>query len=86
MAMADKPRQRKLTDWAYSILSRRGAMQYTDIANVIKAEGYRPRHKQKKSGTQLRDSLWTLLVRDPRFVKVGRGTFDIADRSAKRKR
>lgn len=55
-------------------------MRYSEIAEIMRRQGYAPTQESKHPAQQLLNSLWTRLTRDRRFVKVGRGTWDLAER------
>ena|SRR5919201_526143 len=72
---------RSLADWAYGVLAAAGTeMHYSKIAGAIRAEGFKHAREPKNPEKQLKDSVWTAMYEDPRFVKVGRGIFDLRER------
>jgi HB1, ASXL, restriction endonuclease HTH domain len=72
---------RSLGDWAFDVLSAGdSAMHYREIAAAIRAQGFKHARPPKNAEKQLRDSVWSAMYEDPRFVKVGRGIFDLRDR------
>ena len=76
------PEARSLADWAYSVLSEAaGPMHYREIADAIRARGFKHARPPKNAERQLRDSVWTAMYEDARFVKVGRGIFGLSGRS-----
>ncbi len=71
---------KSLADWAEEVLlSSDGARRYREIAAEIRARGFR-HARVPKSPDQLADSVWTAMYEDPRFVKVGRGIWDLVIR------
>ena len=60
-------------------------MPYSEIAEVMRRQGYTPARESKRPAQQLLNSLWTLLSRDNRFVKVGRGVWDLTERRQKQR-
>jgi hypothetical protein len=69
------------SDWCADILARSpGPRRYGDIAKQMYAEGYRHAVTVKNPDRQLSDSIWVAMNEDDRFVKVGRGIFDLAAR------
>lgn len=73
-----------LADRAFEVLKDEGAaMRYREIAAVIKSRGFRHAREPKNPEKQLSDSVWTAMHEDPRFVKVGRGIFDLVERVGK---
>jgi hypothetical protein len=69
-----------LADWAESVLrDADGPMPYREIAAVIRSRGFE-HSRQPKNPEQLRDSVWSAMFEDDRFVKVGRGIWDLASR------
>jgi hypothetical protein len=76
------PQTRSLADWAFSVLSEAGGpMHYREIADAIRARGFKHARPPKNAEKQLRDSVWTAMYEDARFVKVGRGIFGLSNRS-----
>jgi hypothetical protein len=74
-------RARSLADWAFDVLSKaEGPMHYREIAGAIRAQGFKHARPPKNAEKQLRDSVWSAMYEDARFVKVGRGIFDLRDR------
>lgn len=72
---------KSLADRAFEVLKDEGeAMRYREIAAVIKSRGFRHAREPKNPDKQLSDSVWTAMHEDTRFVKVGRGIFDLAER------
>jgi soluble P-type ATPase len=70
-----------IRDRAYEILaSSSGPMNYRDIAERVRAAGYKSRRLATGSQDQLKRSVWVALTRDERVVNVGSGTFDLAKR------
>ena len=68
-------------DWCEDILKRAdGPRRYGDIADQMYDEGYRHGVTVKNPDRQLKDSIWVAMNEDDRFVKVGRGVFDLASR------
>jgi hypothetical protein len=69
------------SDWCEDILKRsEGPRRYGDIADQMYAEGYRHAVTVKNPDRQLKDSIWVAMDEDDRFLKVGRGVFDLASR------
>jgi hypothetical protein len=74
---------RSLADWAYEVLKdSSGPMRYREIAAEIRGRGFRHARQPKHGEAQLADSVWSAMYEDPgkRFVKVGRGIWDLAER------
>jgi|GEM_PF-3561500 len=72
---------KSLADWAFEILGdEEGPMPYREIAAVIRARGFKHAREPKNPERQLADSVWSAMYEDDRFVKVGRGIFDLAER------
>ena len=72
---------KSLAEWAYEVLSESDEpMRYRHIAVAIKERGFRHASKPKHPEKQLADSVWTAMYEDDRFVKVGRGIFDLTER------
>jgi HB1, ASXL, restriction endonuclease HTH domain len=73
---------RSLADWAFDVLSEAGGeLHYREIAARIRAQGFTHSRKPKNNPEkQLRDSVWSAMYEDERFVKVGRGIFDLQSR------
>lgn len=71
-----------LADWAYEVLQdSAGPMRYREIAAEIRGRGFRHARQPKNGDAQLADSVWSAMYEDPgRFVKVGRGIWDLAER------
>jgi hypothetical protein len=71
---------KSLADWAFEVLSEGdgGPMRYADVADSIRARGFKHSRPPKNPEKQLRDSVWTAMYEDPRFKKVGRGLFALA--------
>jgi PHD/YefM family antitoxin component YafN of YafNO toxin-antitoxin module len=68
-------------DWAYQVLlDNDGPMPYREIADSIKARGFKHAREPKNPDKQLGDSVWTAMYEDARFTKVGRGVFDLTER------
>lgn len=72
---------KNLADWAYEVLLDEGLpMPYREIAAVIKSRGFQHAREPKNPERQLSDSVWSAMYEDDRFVKVGRGIFDLTER------
>jgi hypothetical protein len=72
---------RSLADWAHDVLAAAGTeMHYGEIASTIRGEGFKHAREPKNPEKQLKDSVWSAMFEDPRFVKVGRGIFDLRER------
>lgn len=72
---------KSLADWAYEVLLDEGvAMPYREIAAVIRSRGFQHVREPKNPERQLQDSVWSAMYEDERFVKVGRGIFDLTER------
>jgi hypothetical protein len=68
-------------DWCEDILRRAGGpLRCKAIADQMYNEGYQHSVTVKNRDRQLRDSIWVAMSEDPRFVKAGRGLFDLAVR------
>lgn len=68
-------------DWCEDILKRStGPRRCGDIADQMYEEGYRHAVTLRNPDRQLKDSIWVAMNEDDRFVKVGRGIFDLASR------
>lgn len=68
-------------DWCEDILKRsEGPRRYADIGDQMYAEGYAHSVRVKNPDRQLKDSIWVAMNEDNRFVRVGRGKFDLAAR------
>jgi HB1/ASXL restriction endonuclease-like protein with HTH domain len=73
---------KSLADWAEEVLVESGGpRRYREIASEIHGRGFR-HARTPKSPDQLADSVWTAMYDDSkkRFVKVGRGVWDLAAR------
>jgi len=73
---------KSLADWAEEVLlDSDGPRRYREIAAEIHGRGFR-HARTPKSPDQLGDSVWTAMYEDgrKRFVKVGRGVWDLASR------
>lgn len=73
---------KSLADWAYEVLrDNPGPMRYREIAAEIRGRGFQHAH-EPKSPNQLSDSVWSAMYEDSkqRFVKVGRGIWDLVER------
>ena len=82
--LGDTPAQttsgpKSLADWAEEVLKdNSGSMRYREIAAEIRGRGFQ-HARTPKSPDQLADSVWSAMYEDPRrFVKVGRGVWDLA--------
>lgn len=74
---------KSLADWADEVLEDgTGPMRYREIAAEIRGRGFQ-HARTPKSPDQLADSVWSAMYEDPnkRFVKVGRGIWDLARRN-----
>lgn len=74
---------KSLADWAKEVLEdAAGPMRYREIAAEIRGRGFQ-HTRTPKSPDQLADSVWSAMYEDPkkRFVKVGRGIWDLARRN-----
>lgn len=56
-----------------------GPVHRQELARIVEALGFR-HSRSPKNPQQLEHSLGALVSRDPRFVRVGRGLFDLAER------
>jgi hypothetical protein len=73
---------KSLADRAFEVLrDNPGPMPYREIAAEIRGRGFQHAH-QPKSPNQLSDSVWSAMYEDSqkRFVKVGRGIWDLRER------
>jgi hypothetical protein len=71
---------RSLADRAEEVLINNGGpMRYREIAAEIRGRGFKHAHTPKNPN-QLADSTWSAMYEDSRFVKVGRGIWDLASR------
>jgi hypothetical protein len=73
-----------LAEWAYEVLrDSAGPMRYREIAAEIRGRGFRHARQPKSGDAQLADSVWSAMYEDPRkrFVKVGRGIWDLSERT-----
>jgi hypothetical protein len=76
--------QKPLADWAEEVLlDSRGPMRYREIAAEIRSRGFR-HAREPKWPNQLADSVWSAMYEDSkkRFVKVGRGIWDLSARAS----
>lgn len=72
-----------LADWAYEVLQDSpGPMPYREVAAEIRGRGFKHARQPKYGDAQLPDSVWSAMHEDPkkRFVKVGRGIWDLTER------
>ena len=68
-----------IRDRAYEVLAAsKVPMNYREVAEQVARAGHRSR--ATKGQDQLKRSVWVALARDDRVVKVGSGTFDLANR------
>ncbi|HEX5308681.1 MAG TPA: HTH domain-containing protein [Solirubrobacteraceae bacterium] len=75
---------KSLADWAEEVLKdSAGPMRYREIAAEIRGRGFQ-HARTPKSPDQLADSVWSAMYEDPkkRFVKVGRGIWDLVQRNS----
>jgi hypothetical protein len=74
---------RSLADRAAEVLRDAGKpMRYREIAAEIRGRGFQ-HSRQPKNPDQLADSTWSAMFEDPakRFIKVGRGIWDLSERN-----
>jgi hypothetical protein len=79
---SDREDDRSLADRAAEVLADNGEpMRYREIAAEIRGRGFKHAYTPKNPN-QLADSVWSAMYEDraKRFVKVGRGIWDLASR------
>jgi hypothetical protein len=79
-ALRVAPRHKSLADWAEEVLlASPGPRRYREIAAEIRASGFQ-HTRTPKSPDQLSDSVWSAMYEDDRFVRVGRGIWELTAR------
>ena len=71
---------KSIADWAEEVLlASEGPRRYREIAAEIRARGFQ-HARAPKSPDQLADSVWSAMYEDERFIKVGRGIWELVSR------